>query len=235
MTTVNPTCAAEGYELYTCSCGSEYKESLGFAEHSYVSSAVNATCTENGYTLNTCSVCGAQYKSDNVAATGHYWGDWVRVKEPTVSAEGEDRRECSVCGTSETAAVERIKDLGAYTAAVVEIVNAERAKEGLSALSVRDDLSEFAMIRAGEIATLFAHTRPDGSDPLKYVMGFTGIHRCGENIASGYVSPEDVMNGWMNSPGHRSNIMNGKFEYIGVGCYSDNGMLCWVQIFGGGY
>lgn len=232
-TTIKPTCTKEGYNLYTCSCGDEYTESLGLAEHSYEESTIGATCTEEGYTLHVCSVCGKQYTSDTVTAFGHHWGNWTRVKEPTIYYEGEDRRECTVCGAEETLSVERIKDLNAYAAAVVDIVNSERAKEGLSMLTVRDNLSEYAFLRSGEIATNFAHERPDGSDPLRYVMDLGDIYCSGENIASGHKSPNDVMNGWMKSPGHRSNILNATFSYIGVGCYEANGRLYWTQIFAG--
>lgn len=232
-TTVKPTCTKEGYNLYTCSCGDEYTESLGLAEHSYEESTISATCTEEGYTLHVCSVCGKQYTSDTVTAYGHRWSNWTRVKEPTIYDEGEDRRECTVCGAEETSSVERIKDLNACASAVVDIVNSERAKEGLSALTVRDDLSEYAFLRSGEIATNFAHERPDGSDPLRYVMDLGDIYCSGENVASGHKSPEEVMNGWMNSPGHRSNILNATFSYIGVGCYEANGRLYWTQIFAG--
>jgi hypothetical protein len=53
----------------------------------------------------------------------------------------------------------------------------------------------------------------------------------GENIAMGYTSPEDVMDGWMNSQGHRNNILNSRYKYIGVGYYYANGYEYWVQLF----
>ena len=118
-----------------------------------------------------------------------------------------------------------------YPLEVIRLVNEERAKEGIAPLRMDEDLMALARIRADELQILYDHTRPDGSgcgmvaeelglDPYDYI-------RYGENIASGHPSPEVVMAGWMNSPGHRTNIMGSYFEIIGVGY--KNGK--WVQIF----
>ena len=118
-----------------------------------------------------------------------------------------------------------------YPVEVIRLVNEERAKEGLTPLRMDEDLMAMARIRADELQILYDHTRPNGSgcgtvaeelglDPYDYV-------RYGENIASGFTAPESVVNGWMNSPGHRMNIMGAYFEIIGVGY--KNGK--WVQIF----
>ena len=53
----------------------------------------------------------------------------------------------------------------------------------------------------------------------------------GENIAMGQRTPKEVMNAWMNSKGHRENILNTSFDTIGVGCYEENGTYHWVQLF----
>lgn len=115
---------------------------------------------------------------------------------------------------------------------VTRLVNIERAKEGLRPLTLDPVLTAAARIRAEDLQVLFSHTRPNGescmmalaevgADPYSYI-------RSGENIAAGFGSPEAVMNGWMNSPGHRSNILTGAFTLIGVGY--QNGK--WVQMFG---
>lgn len=110
---------------------------------------------------------------------------------------------------------------------VLTIVNQERAKNGLSALSMDAELLNAAKIRAAEITVLFSHTRPDGS------TCFTVSDKAyGENIAMGYDSATSVMNGWMNSSGHRANILTPAYKSIGVGCYNYNGTLYWVQLFG---
>lgn len=112
-------------------------------------------------------------------------------------------------------------------AQVVSMVNAERAKHGLSALKTDANLSAAACIRAQEIAVKFSHTRPDGSSC------FTVSNKAGgENIANGYTSAASVMEGWMNSEGHRANILNSSFRTIGVCCAKVNGKYQWVQLFG---
>ena len=121
----------------------------------------------------------------------------------------------------------------AYADAVVELVNAERAKAGLSPLSVNSDVAEAAQIRAQEIKGTFSHTRPDGSS-FSTVLSQTGVsyRGVGENIAYGQNTPEAVMQGWMNSSGHRANILNKDFTSIGVGHYEDaSGTDYWTQIF----
>lgn len=120
-----------------------------------------------------------------------------------------------------------------YAEQIVNLVNTERAKEGLSAVELDADLTAAANIRAREIRQQFAHTRPDGRN-FSTVLTDNGISYwgCGENIAYGQRSSEEVMNGWMNSSGHRANIMNRSFKHIGVGFYQDErGVKYWVQLF----
>ena len=69
--------------------------------------SVAATCTEDGYTIYECS-CGSSYTDDYASATGHSWGEWTTTREPTSSAEGEKSRVCSVCGGTETSAIEKL-------------------------------------------------------------------------------------------------------------------------------
>lgn len=120
-----------------------------------------------------------------------------------------------------------------YAQQVVALVNEERAKAGLSALTMDADITAAANVRAKEIKQSFSHTRPDGSSfgtALKEQgVSFRGS---GENIAWGQKTPEQVMDGWMNSTGHRANILNENFKNIGVGYYQDeNGVNHWVQLF----
>lgn len=115
---------------------------------------------------------------------------------------------------------------------VVTLVNKERAKAGLQKLSIDTTLQAAAAKRAKELKSLFSHVRPDET------MCFTVLDQynisymaAGENIAMGQTTPEAVMNSWMNSPGHKANILSGNFTKIGVGCYQYNGRLYWVQLF----
>lgn len=121
----------------------------------------------------------------------------------------------------------------AWTRQVVELVNAERAKVGAGALTISSGASTAAQIRAMEITKSFSHTRPDGrtfSTALTEAgVSYTGS---GENIAYGQRSPRAVMEQWMNSAGHRANILNPDFTAIGVGHYEgSNGTDYWTQLF----
>jgi len=120
-----------------------------------------------------------------------------------------------------------------YAQQVVNLVNAERAKEDLAPLTLDATVTKAANVRATEIQSSFSHTRPNGSS-FSTVLGENGVsyRGSGENIAYGQRSPEEVVTGWMNSPGHRANIMNQNFKNIGVGhAQNSNGTQYWVQLF----
>lgn len=98
---------------------------------------------------------------------------------------------------------------------VLELVNQEREKEHLRPLKLSSSLSHYAQIRAKEITKKFSHTRPSGYScftviPKPYRM-------VGENIAAGQRSAKEVVDAWMNSKGHRENIMNPNFRELGMG------------------
>lgn len=116
---------------------------------------------------------------------------------------------------------------------VANLVNQERAKAGLSPLALREDLTAAAQIRAKETAVSFSHTRPDGSNfHTVLTQQQISYRRSGENIAWGQPTAQAVMNAWMNSQGHRANILNASYEYIGVGYYTDSqGTPYWTQLF----
>ena len=121
----------------------------------------------------------------------------------------------------------------AFIQRVVDLVNKERAKEGLSPLTVNVNVQAAAQVRAKECEQYFSHTRPDGSSfaTALWEQGVT-YKNAGENIAWGQRSPEEVMTAWMNSSGHRKNILNPNFTTIGVGYYENaNGTDYWCQLF----
>lgn len=114
-----------------------------------------------------------------------------------------------------------------YSYKVLEKVNAARAKEGKAALQMDKDLLEAAMCRAAEIAVDFNHNRPNGE------LCFTLCDKIyAENIAYGQDSPDEVVNAWLNSSGHRTNLMNSTYKSIGVGCFECDGTFYWAQSFG---
>jgi len=111
---------------------------------------------------------------------------------------------------------------------VLNYVNQYRSQARLSTLIMDRALLEVAMLRAAEGLLSFSHTRPDGSSCFS---AFPNGNASGENIAMGYGSPEAVMNGWMNSQGHRDNILSSSYNLIGIGCVVVNGYYSWVQCF----
>lgn len=121
----------------------------------------------------------------------------------------------------------------AFIRQVVTLVNEERAKEGLSPLTVDTKVQAAAMVRAQECEQLFSHTRPNGSSFATALKEQNVSYRsAGENIAWGQRTPQEVVNAWMNSSGHRANIMNPNFTTIGVGYYENvKGTDYWCQLF----
>lgn len=115
---------------------------------------------------------------------------------------------------------------------VLALVNSERAAAGLSALTLDSKLCALADIRAKEIVMSFSHTRPNGTSCFT-VFKENGVsyRYAGENLAYGQTSAKSVMNGWMNSSGHRANILGKNFGKIGISCYIANGRKYWVQLF----
>ena len=123
--------------------------------------------------------------------------------------------------------------ISSYATQVLELVNKERAKEGLSALTTNTTLTSAANLRAKETVQSFSHTRPNGTSFFSVLQEFSISYRtAGENIAYGQRSPQEVVTGWMNSPGHRANIMNASFGKIGIGVHKEsNGTIYWTQVF----
>lgn len=122
---------------------------------------------------------------------------------------------------------------GNYVQQVIDLVNEERAKAGLSPLTEAQNVAEAAGVRAEEISRSFSHTRPDGSS-FSSALTQSGVtyRGAGENIAYGQRTPEEVMKSWMNSQGHRANILNADYTTIGVGYYQNSsGTGYWTQLF----
>lgn len=139
--------------------------------------------------------------------------------------------QASTRATSSTSATFNTTVTGtvSYTKAweVLSIANKERAAQGLSALTMDKDLLDAAMQRAAETSLLFDHTRPNGT------TCFTASSKMyGENIAMNGSNASDVMDMWMNSEGHRANILGQGYASIGIGCYTEGGHYYWVQCFG---
>lgn len=118
---------------------------------------------------------------------------------------------------------------------VVALVNKERAAVGCGPLAEDPQLEKAAQSHSDDMAarTFFDHTNPDGADPGQRITaaGYRWSTE-GENIAQGQQTPAAVMDSWMNSPGHRANILNCSFKDIGVGVHKGAGGPWWTQDFG---
>lgn len=109
---------------------------------------------------------------------------------------------------------------------VLKLVNQERTANGLSPLYMDESLLESAMVRAAECSLLFSHTRPDST------LCMTANEKMyAENIAAGQTTAATVMNSWMNSEGHRANILEKEYGSIGIGCFVIDGCYYWTQCF----
>lgn len=120
-----------------------------------------------------------------------------------------------------------------YAKQVLKLVNTERKKAGLTELTWDDTVATAAMTRSKEIEKSFSHTRPDGRNFGTAITDLGITYRgAGENIAWGQKTPEAVMNAWMNSEGHRANILNPNFKKLGVGYRTDSQRTpYWTQLF----
>ncbi|WP_230931704.1 CAP domain-containing protein [Priestia sp. TSO9] len=128
---------------------------------------------------------------------------------------------------------EQTKDASQFEQKVVDLVNQEREKQGLKPLTLNKKLSDVARTKSKDMMDkgYFDHNSPTYGSPFDMMKQF-GIEytTAGENIAKGQQSPEDVMNAWMNSDGHRKNILNPDFTEIGVG-YVKGDTTYWTQQF----
>lgn len=119
-----------------------------------------------------------------------------------------------------------------YEREVVRLVNKERTQRGLKALTYDWQLSRVARYKSQDMSdnNYFSHTSPTYGSPFEMMKKFGITYRsAGENIAKGQRTPEEVVNAWMNSSGHRANILSTSFTKIGVG-YVSKGKY-WTQMF----
>ncbi|WP_082153604.1 SafA/ExsA family spore coat assembly protein [Bacillus sp. LL01] len=118
---------------------------------------------------------------------------------------------------------------------VATLVNQERAKHGLKPLKLNWELSRVARYKSQDMIDkrYFSHTSPTYGSPFDMIRNFGISYRtAGENIAAGQKTPQEVMNAWMNSEGHRKNILSSQYTEIGVG-YAKGGQYghYWTQMF----
>ena len=213
---------------------------LGAGSASYAAEKA-ASCTdtaEYGQTMTAVQLCGAQTAQDFEAlCKGQIdFETLCKAQNPgnTQNKNDKDNKE----DQDDSSKNEQVSaGQSSMTSQVVNLVNSERAAQGLMALQKDSRLAALAQQKAEDMAKnqYFSHTSPTyGSafDMLK-AAGYS-YKTAGENIAKGQKSAASVMDGWMHSSGHRANILHTSYEKIGVGyAVSADGMPYWVQIFAG--
>lgn len=139
---------------------------------------------------------------------------------------------------------QEVKGIARYDYAfdVLELVNKERAKVGRKPLVMAESLLRTAMFRAAELEVMYSHERPSARDRFSGDIfekneGDTAVNasgqggQTGENIAMGFADPEEVVDGWMHSDGHRWNMLNENYGAIGIGCIQTADNIYWCQVF----
>ena len=218
-------------------------------------SAANVYANENcdGYysvqvfdnTKNICKILGTKICSSNdcellnkpaTEATTQAKPEITTQTKPEVTTEITTQATTEkVTQTTTEAATETTTSAqsGSYAQQVLNLVNAERAKHSLSPLTLNSSVSRVAQAKAEDMKnnSYFSHTSPTYGSPFDMLKQFgISYSTAGENIAKGQKTPQAVVNAWMNSEGHRANILNKNFTQLGVG-YVDGSTTYWVQMF----
>lgn len=221
--------------LYYCGCWYYLEDGYAYADDTYNINGANYRFTPDGAMVTGwySDSYGRWYYYNTDGAAYHGWlsynGSWYYIDNGFMYANGT----YIIDGKSSRFDANGIwlgyeTGNASFTQQVADLVNQERAKVGLSPLTFDAELSRAAQIRANEIKTKFSHTRPNGTSCFT-VLDECGIDYwgCGENIAYGDTTPAAVMEGWMNSPGHKANILNPNYTKIGVGFDQNH----WTQLF----
>ncbi|WP_204699260.1 CAP domain-containing protein, partial [Geomicrobium sediminis] len=156
------------------------------------------------------------------------------VDEPTEGNE-EETPEVDEPEENEGSDQDQSVDQHAFVQEVIDLTNDERTSRGLSPLEADTQLNEVATVKSEDMRdnNYFSHDSPTYGSPFDMMNHYGVEYRgAGENIAAGQRSPEEVVNGWMNSQGHRENILNADYTHIGVG-YAEGGSYgsYWTQMF----
>lgn len=248
--------------------------------HSYSSKTVKATCTSGGYTVHTCS-CGASYIDSYTDAKGHNWSDWKTVKKATTSSEGKKQRSCSSCGKTESKTIAKVqgsstsgghKITGARKAVysyrgmdsfssvnLVDLINEERAKEGLGKLEWTADLLRQDVKDDPDLLDCYdrdcfdsngnfdPYRVPEVKEPLlgAQKMADMGFATHGEGVGCSCVGEsrgastiEEALRrqvkAYMESPSHRATLMNaGSHRVTAAYAIDSNGTVYTAILVGG--
>lgn len=151
---------------------------------------------------------------------------------PETNGSTTEQPEVNVPNTENNEQVSDDTSVSAFEQEVLTLTNAERAKQGLPALTLDKELSKVARIKSQDMKdnNYFSHTSPTYGSPFDMMKQFgISYSSAAENIAQGQTTPEEVVKAWMNSQGHRENILNANYTHIGIG-YVEGGNY-WTQMF----
>ncbi len=190
---------------------------LSTAGFSYASTTAGSTCTKN-VSVWLDKICSSTGSIGNVGNVGENAGNTENSGNANEDATG-------------------FVVSGSMTSQVVTLVNKERASNGLQSLASDSQLAKLAQMKAEDMAKngYFSHTSPTYGSAFDMMKKYGVSYKTeGENIAKGQKTAQSVMNGWMNSSGHRANILKSDYTKIGVGyAKASDGTTYWVQIFKG--
>lgn len=150
------------------------------------------------------------------------------------TAKPESKPDTNTDNTTENKPSTPSGNFASFQKEVLDLVNVERTNRGLQPLKFNAELSKVATLKSQDMIdkNYFDHTSPTYGSPFDMMKQFGITYRAaGENIAMGQETPQEVMNSWMNSPGHRKNILNPDFTELGVGIASNGSSLYWTQMF----
>mgnify|MGYP000886172557 CR=1 FL=1 len=199
-----------------------YKRYVEDASYTVIGVGISTT-KESMFISKACIAIDKESAGSNTGSTGN--------KNDSGTSSGQDEEN--------SASLDQLSpNTVAYRNEVLRLVNIERKKAGLNELTMTNtNLLKAAQRRANEIAVRYnpPHTRLDGRSWSTVLAEYNVFWRAtGENMAAGYQTPAEVVEGWMNSPGHRANILNENFNQIGIGYayrYGTGYNHYWIQIF----
>ncbi|WP_088012095.1 CAP domain-containing protein [Gottfriedia acidiceleris] len=154
----------------------------------------------------------------------------VTIKKPVTKPSTPTYKPTTTTTTNQTTSTSTA--LSVLESKVVELTNVERSKAGLKPFKVNNELSKLSRIKSQEMTdkNYFDHNSPTYGSPFDMMKKFNIAYKsAAENIAKGQKTPEEVVKAWMNSAGHRANILNGNLDQIGVGY--DSRSNAWTQMF----
>ncbi len=228
-----PDCGnVKAYVISNGSCTtpdmSKIKDIIGNCSGSCDIKTITDQCTKAGIDINDL-ISKYGILPDDSQCTDCENGESSKPSVPEQSA-APSKPEQSESSDAQTPSVD--SNVSEYEKQVVEIVNRYRAENGLKPLTLNTELSKVARLKSQDMKDnkYFSHTSPTYGSPFDMMKKFGISYRtAGENIAMGQRTPETVMTAWMNSSGHRANILNSTYTQIGVGYVADGNY--WTQMF----